>query len=350
MAPNIDAAADSVNNNFTMIDPGNNAFAGANDVHFSWDGTKKTSVAASGQVSNAKISSTCSFFGVPWKAHDVAVYSAGTYTVYSGCPAGSPGCGTGVPINFTVKKEEIGIHMLMDWNDDVDMDVVNVMKPKAASSNTWTVGCGSNSACTVWTWMSYDFDGDGVNGKPIVDGTWVGMNVNFNLGAGTVDLCCDAAARCNDKNICTTDTCNTATGVCGHTPLVCDDNNRCTTDTCNTATGCVYTPVVTTDNNACTNDVCDPAKGVISHTPIVCDDNNACTTDRCNPATGCVYTPIMCDDNNACTHDTCDPAYGCIFTPDNCPTDQTCDPATGKCAMAVPEGSFKGESLGEPLG
>lgn len=335
------AAVDSVNNNFTMIDPGNNPFAGANDVHFSWDGTKKTSVAKSGQVSNAKISSTCPFYGLTWKAHDVAVYSAGTYTVYSGCPAGSPGCGTGAPINFTVKKDEIGIHVLLDWNDSVDMDVVNVMKPKAASSTIWTDGCGSNSSCTIWNWMSYDFDGDGVNGKPIMDGTWIGMNVNFNLGGGTLDPCCDAVLRCNDNNACTVDTCDPKNGVCVHTPIVCNDNNPCTTDTCNPATGCVYTPVVITDNDECTTDACDPKTGVISHTPIVCDDHNACTSDRCDPEVGCISTPIMCDDHNACTRDTCDPASGCIFTPVICPPDQKCDPATGKCAIAAPEDLLK---------
>lgn len=35
LAPNISPAADSLKNNFTMIDPGNNPFAGANDVSFS---------------------------------------------------------------------------------------------------------------------------------------------------------------------------------------------------------------------------------------------------------------------------------------------------------------------------
>ncbi len=241
MAPAAGAAVDTINNNFTMIDPGNNVFAGANDVRFTWDGTLKTSVAVSGQVSNASISSLCSFFGVPWTAHDVAVYGPGAYTVYAGCPAGGPGCGTGVPINFTVKTGEIGIHLLLDWNDSVDSDVVNVMKPNAAASNMWTGGCGSNSASTVWTWMSYDFDGDGVSSTPIVDGPFAGMNANFNLGAGAADLCYDAATRCNDGDACTIDSCDPLTGACIFKPIDCNDDNLCTADTCNPATGCEHT-------------------------------------------------------------------------------------------------------------
>jgi len=188
-----------------MIDPGNNVFGGTNDVSFAWDGTMKTSVAVSGQVTNATISSSCPFFGVPWTAHNVAVYGPGSYTIFSGCAAGSPGCGAGAPINFTVNAGEIGVHMLFDWGGNNDIDVVNVMKPNAISSNMWTGGCGSNSACTSWQWMSYDFDGDGINGTGMVDGPFAGMNAHFNLGAGTVDLCCDAATRCNDSNACTAD-------------------------------------------------------------------------------------------------------------------------------------------------
>ncbi len=358
----IDLCRETTNNNFTMIDPGNNTFGGANDVHFSgWNGSWRFRVATSGQTPMATISSPCPFFGTTWSAHDVAIYGPGIYTVYAGCAPGSPGCGTGAPITFAVGADEFGIHMLFDWNGNLNIDVVNVMKQNAkfAPSALWGGGCGSNSACTSWKLMSYDFDGDGINGTPMVDGPFVGMNANFNLGVGAVDLCCN----CDDNNACTTDTCNTASG-CVHTPIVCNDNNTCTTDTCNTATGCVYTPnancgacgvclgnadcpsgMVCTagieclpwcdcpqctvcagqcvpgcdDNNACTIDALDPATGC-KHTVINCDDNNACTIDSCNPATGCVHTPISCNDNNACTTDTC-ATTGCVHT-----YIQGCDP------------------------
>jgi len=228
--------------------------------------------------------------------------------------------------------------MLFDWGGNNDIDVVNVMKPNAISSNMWTGGCGSNSACTSWQWMSYDFDGDGINGTGMVDGPFAGMNANFNLGAGTVDLCCDAATRCNDSNACTADSCDSATGACVNTTISCNDSNACTADSCDPATGCVNTAISTDDGNACTADSCDPATGVV-HTVISCNDNNACTADSCNPATGCVNAVISCNDNNACTTDTCSPATGCVNTAISCNdnnacTADSCDPATG-CVNAT---------------
>ena len=71
-------AASSINNNFTMIDLGGGLAGGTNDVVFTWEGTKKTSVAASGQVSNATLSSSTPFYGVTWSAHDVTIYGPGT--------------------------------------------------------------------------------------------------------------------------------------------------------------------------------------------------------------------------------------------------------------------------------
>lgn len=173
----------SANNNFTMLDSMNNSVGGANDVIFTWDRTMKTSVDLSGQVSNATITSVCPFFGHTWNAHDVAIYGPGTYTVYTDCSAGSPGCGVGTPITFTVGAGEIAGHMLFNWGTTVDIDVVNVWTPNVvfAPSQIYTGGCGSNAASTVWDWMSKDFDGDGVNGYPMVDGPFLGLIATFNL-------------------------------------------------------------------------------------------------------------------------------------------------------------------------
>ena len=180
------APADTRNNNFTVIAPDGSLYGGSNDVHFTWNGTLKTSVAASGQIGNASISSNCTFSTKNWYAHDVAVYGPGTYTVYSGCAAGSPGCGTGTPMTFTVGAGEIGIHMLVKWGALVansNIDVVNVLRPSAVfgPSPMQTGGsCGSNSGSTVWDWTSRD-DGTGKSGYPMVDGAFAGYRFNFNL-------------------------------------------------------------------------------------------------------------------------------------------------------------------------
>ncbi len=248
----------SANNNFTMLDGQNNLFGGANDVIFIWDGTTKTSVTASGQVSNATISSSCPVYGNTWSAHDVAIYGPGTYTVYTDCPAGSPGCGSGTQITFTVGAGEIGGHLLLNLGGATDVDIVNVWKPNAvfAPSPLFMGGCGSNSASTIWGWMSKDVNGAGINGYLMVEGPFVGEFANFNLMAG-VNLC--AGVTCNDNNLCTTDSCDPATGNCAYASKSCDDNNACTNDSCDPATGCVFTaipgcsPVHSTGNNVTVN-------------------------------------------------------------------------------------------------
>jgi hypothetical protein len=179
------ACANSVNNNFTMLDPSNQIIGGTNDVKFIYNKAKPlTSVSASGQVSNATISSDCPFFGNTWTAHDVAVYAPGTYTVYADCPAGSPGCGQGTPITFTIQEGELGGHMLFNWSSNKDIDVVDIWTPQAKFGPTqhiYTGVCGVGNPDQVWDLMSKDVDGNGVNGLGMVDGPFINFNANFNV-------------------------------------------------------------------------------------------------------------------------------------------------------------------------
>ncbi|MCK9420458.1 MAG: hypothetical protein M0R70_13895, partial [Nitrospirae bacterium] len=351
---NVMGVLETFNNNLTMLDASGVTFGGANDVTFTWDRTMKTAVAASGQVSNATLTSSCDLFGDPWSVHDMAVYAPGTYTVYAGCPAGSPGCGEGNPVTFTVNPGELGVHLLFDWNVNNNMDAVNVWRSGVfGPSDMWAGACGGGEPYQLWDWMSYDWDGDGINGYPLVDGAFAGAwAVNFNVMG---DLCDGWETRCNDNNVCTTDSCNPVTGVCVHTPKNCDDGNICTTDSCVSIIpgGCVHNPNTLScdDNNACTiGDKCKNA--VCAGTQKNCDDNDSCTTDSCNTTTGnCLRTldpscdctgkpngtscsdlnactvgdtclngscqpgaPRTCNDNNVCTTDTCSTLNGCSFT------------------------------------
>ncbi len=176
----------TINNNFTMLDTTGTVVGGTNDVRFTWDGTKKTAVAVSGQKSNGTIGSTTTFFGFTWSAHDIAIYGPGTYTIYTDCPAGSPGCGAATnapPITFTIGEDELGAHMLWNWSGNNDVDIVNVWAPHAvfAPSPLWIGAGGSNPANKVWDWMSKDVDSDGINGIPMVDGPFKGFSANFNV-------------------------------------------------------------------------------------------------------------------------------------------------------------------------
>ncbi|MBI5609503.1 MAG: hypothetical protein HY902_11545, partial [Deltaproteobacteria bacterium] len=177
---------------------------------------------------------------------------------------------------------------------------------------------------------------------------------------------CDA-----DKNACTApDKCNAGTCTKG-AAVDCDDKNPCTTDSCDPAAGCKHannTDPCDADGNACTkNDVC--ASGSCTPgTAQKCDDNEPCTQDSCNPTDGkCIYKPIAttcsdnnictvgdtcgtdatsqvytclpgkavsCDDNNPCTINTCDKDKGCQY-----PVDQT---ATVTCYSGPNGTSGKG--------
>ncbi len=150
---------------------------------------------------------------------------------------------------------------------------------------------------------------------------------------------CGAVATtvsCDDKDACTVDTCNIATG-CAHSLLPCNDKDPCTKDTCDPASGCLFPPDQATpcdDGNACTvgdkcadgscvggsakscpaptachTVACNSASGACEVANAAdgspCDDGNSCTKqDSCNKGV-CVGAGNPCDDGNLCTFDGC---------------------------------------------
>lgn len=202
--------------------------------------------------------------------------------------------------------------------------------------------------------------------------------------ACTVDVCADSAckstvddAACDDGNACTADSCDLAND-CQHVPVNdgatcadtdkcngsetckagvceagsapdCDDKNPCTTDSCDPAAGCTHAadPQGSCDDGnpcngkeSCTDGQCKAGDA------LDCNDKNSCTADSCDPAVGCKNvnvadgtgcldadkcngdekcqggackpgTPPTCDDNKPCTDDSCSPATGCVYTPDD---------------------------------
>ncbi|HVY20167.1 MAG TPA: hypothetical protein VHA70_08825 [Bauldia sp.] len=47
------------------------------------------------------------------------------------------------------------------------------------------------------------------------------------------------------------------------------------------------------DKNPCTTDTCDPQTGRAIHTQVSCDDGDSTTMDTCNPIRGCVHTVVQ---------------------------------------------------------
>ena len=178
------------------------------------------------------------------------------------------------------------------------------------------------------------------------------------------------AATCSDGNACTTDTCDVASGKCVNlnNDITCTDGDACTTgDVCNGGT-CTATTTDCDDKNVCTIDSCDGESGNCVHSAnndAVCDDGDPCTTaeycsnksclsdgstncndqndctlDTCSPAIGCVHTKqsdTMCNDGNACTFgDWCSEGTCLAGDPSNCNddnkcTDDSCNPDNGAC-------------------
>ena len=146
--------------------------------------------------------------------------------------------------------------------------------------------CNDNNACTANDTCS---GGVCVGGAPPAcdDGNACTANT-CNPGTG---LCENPPIVCNDNNPCTDDTCNPSTGCVftANDNNACTDNNLCTSpDVCQNGVCVGQNPVVCTpDANVCTTEACNPATGLCQTTNNTnpCDDGNICTTgDVCGPA------------------------------------------------------------------
>jgi hypothetical protein len=155
-------------------------------------------------------------------------------------------------------------------------------------------------------------------------------------------------ATCSDANPCTVDLCGavsptTPDTTCSHQPKdgPCSDGNACTQDDICTGGTCGGKAVQCDDKNPCTDDACDQASGcTATDNTAACDDGNPCSTAEACAGGKCQGgSAKVCDDGNPCTKDACDIASGCTATAedggscddgDKCTTGETC--AAGKCA------------------
>ncbi len=129
-----------------------------------------------------------------------------------------------------------------------------------------------------------------------------------NACTGT-DLCkgatCAGSAKpmnCDDANVCTTEGCDTKTGACTHVAntVACDDGNKCTAgDVCDGKAVCAAGKNATCDDkNICTTDSCDAGTGACKHVAVadgaVCDDGIACTAASACKAGNCAPAKPEC--------------------------------------------------------
>ena len=193
----------------------------------------------------------------------------------------------------------------------------------------------------------------------------------------------EPAAFCDDMNDCTTDACDTGTGMCTHADVAgccnnsddCDDTDACTADVCDmdahTCSNERMTDCCTAggpvdqceDGSDCTDDSCDVPSMTCDHDPIAgcctlpadCVDLNPCTVDTCDVGTGtcmnvmtpgCCAVAADCDDENTCTTDTCGITMMCMNAPitDCCTMASMCDDSdictTNTCNTTINECEF----------
>ncbi|MBM4342930.1 MAG: hypothetical protein FJ100_06095 [Deltaproteobacteria bacterium] len=239
------------------------------------------------------------------------------------------------------------------------------------------LSCDDGNACTNDSCDPKTGCAFAPNSNPCDDGNACTIGDKCGVVAGKGATCTPGSAidlaTCDDKNPCTTDSCDPKTGcahanntaacddgskctngdVCGGGKCAgkpsgaCDDGNPCTNDNCDAKTGdCTWTGTTGAcdDGNACTTGEACSASNCTGGTAKVCDDKSPCTADSCDAKTGnCVNAAgndgAQCDDGSACTSADACAAGKCtgkakVCDDANACTDDTCDPKTGTCATA----------------
>lgn len=273
------------NNNFTMLTATGVGQGGTNDVAFTWDGTYNTAVA--GSAVNATIASPTPFFSNLWTAHHVRIFGPGTYQIYTGCAADDLGCGVGGLYTLTVGAGQLGAHMLFDWNNNLNIDVIQLFTHTPIGSvnqstdptlNNWRNSAGTVTGTqinpywngvtnalgltreTVWDFVSIDTDQDAENwnGTKFIDGPFASpaSSANFNLNG--------LVARETALAVRTLSPASGATGAATASPITVQFNKGVNVGT---VTGATFSVKRTSDNA--------PVAGTVS----------------CTAPTDCLFTP-----------------------------------------------------------
>jgi hypothetical protein len=188
---------DISSSNLTFLDP-NLINEGATDVFGTFDDSKICTSVSCNQI-GMTLASNQTVFGLLWTAHDIRVFSEGSYTFDTNCTpadiaAGITDCGGGAPLTLTVAAGQLGAHILIDWGESTNIDVAIVWNTDDAFGSPIYDGClfpvtpdncdPTHSPTRIWNLASKDGNGDGVQGIPMVDGPLSGVSANFNLNFG----------------------------------------------------------------------------------------------------------------------------------------------------------------------
>ena len=174
------------NSNFTMLDKTGALVGGATDVSGDFDDTKICTSTACTDFAMT-LASNETFFGVQWFAHDIRVFSEGSYVFDTNCSgadiaAGITDCGGNVFLSLNVGPGQLGAHMLFDWSSSSNIDVVVLWDFNSPfGSPIYNATDASQTPTRIWNVASKDGNGDGIPGISMVDGPFKNFNANFNL-------------------------------------------------------------------------------------------------------------------------------------------------------------------------
>jgi hypothetical protein len=199
--------------NLTLLSANGGVVGGANDVNMVLDGNAfnaNSDYTGPGSASNVTASSTALFFGHAWTAHDIQMFTPGSYSFDVTLGGGNFEHGV---MNATVGTGQLGMHMLIDWNLNFNIDTFVVFAQNslfgsglsystqtntkgqstcdAGFTGTITKNClydgpgygtaGAPTKNEVWMLASTDGNGDGIMGIPwAAGGPFAGFNTNFN--------------------------------------------------------------------------------------------------------------------------------------------------------------------------
>jgi hypothetical protein len=196
--------------NFTMLTPTGAMQGGTNDVVMHWDGNAYNNISdytGLTSVSNITASSDTLFSSNLWTAHNVQVFTEGTYVFNTALSGGNLESGN---MTLTVGANQLGMHMLFDWNGNYNIDVAVLAAPgqtffgsgvgsylhsscvTAAGTNCLynegpATSFGGNTKANrpagdqAWLLTSIDGDGDAIPGiKMAAGGPFQFFQANFN--------------------------------------------------------------------------------------------------------------------------------------------------------------------------
>ena len=196
--------------NFTMLTPDGAMQGGTNDVVMHWDGNAYNNISdytGLTSVSNITAASDNPFSSNIWTAHNIQVFTEGTYSFDTSLGGG--GLESGM-LTLTVGAGQLGMHMLFDWGSTQNMDVAvlasgtetffgsgvgnfqhNTTCSAAGSNCLYNAGVASSFAGNTtanrpagtqsWMLTSIDGDGDAIPGIAMAaGGPFEFFQANFN--------------------------------------------------------------------------------------------------------------------------------------------------------------------------